>query len=165
MRFVNHILRMAVLFAAVLTVACGSDKKEAENVAKTFLQAYYVDLNFAKAQALCSDISKATVAEQGEMVALNPYAKEEVPDIVIKEMRIEPDNSSVATCIYTCNRVERRLPLRNFNGQWLVDLGNGTVEAGGNSNFMQLSQEGGNGFASAASGEITYKKRRQGNNQ
>lgn len=151
------------MLVAVLAVACCGNKKEAMTTAKAFLQAYYVDLDFNKAPQLSSDASHAAITDQAKMISLNPYAGEETPDIVFVELTVDKDNSNTATCTYTCNRVERTLPLRNFNGKWLIDLGSGTVETGGSSEFMQLSQDNLNGFASATSGEIKYKKRRQGN--
>lgn len=159
MNRVHHITRMAVLIVAVLAVSCGGNTKQAEKVAKTFLQAYYVDLDFSKAQTLCSDISKAAVAEQGEMVALNPYAKDEVPELAFKKLENNPDNPHTATFVYTVNRVERRLPLRKFNNIWLVDLQGGTVEMSGNTNRMQLQSVTKGGFAaSEPSGPIVHKK-------
>ena len=162
MTLVNQILRMAVLLIAIVAVSCGGNTKQAENVAKTFLQAYYVDLDFTKAQTLCSDISKAAVAEQGEMVALNPYAKDEVPELAFKKLENMPNNPHTANFVYTVNRVERRLPLRKFNNVWLVDLQGGTVEMGGNTNRMELQSVAQGGCAaSEASGPIVYKKRKK----
>lgn len=162
MTLVNYIPRMAVLIVAVLAVSCDSNTKQAEKVAKTFLQAYYVDLDFSKAQTFCSDISKAAVAEQGEMIALNPYAKDEVPELAFKSLESNPDNPHTANFVYTVNRVERRLPLRKFDKLWLVDLQGGTVEMSGNTNRMELQSVTKGGFAtSEASGPIVYKKRKK----
>ena len=144
----------------LLAVSCKGDTSKAAATATAFLQAYYVDLDFDRAKSLCADNSKAAVTEQAETIALNPYAKEETPNIVFKTVEINPDNANMANFLYTSNRVERKLPLRKYNGKWLVDLQGSTVETAGNSNFIQLSQEGANGFASAVSGEIKYKKRR-----
>ena len=158
---VRHILLSFVLPAILLLeVSCKGDTSKAAATATAFLQAYYVDLDFDRAKSLCADNSKAAVAEQAETIALNPYAKEETPNIVFKTVEINPDNANMANCLYTCNRVERKLPLRKYNGKWLVDLQGSTGDTVGNSDFIQLSQEGANGFASAVSGEIKYKKRR-----
>ena len=162
MKLVHHITRMAVLIVAALGVSCNGNTKQAEKVAKTFLQAYYVDLDFSKAQTLCSDISKAAVAEQGEVVALNPYAKDEVPELAFKKLENTADNPHTATFIYTVNRGERRLPLRKFDNTWLVDLQGGTVEMSGNTNRMELQSVVTGGFAaSEASGPVVYKKRKK----
>lgn len=148
----------------VLATACHGDGKEARRVAEDFLQAYYIDMDFAKALRMSSDASHTAIHEQAKITALNPYAKEETPAIVFKELIINPENPHAATCSYTCNRVERTLPLRRFDKQWLVDLQGGTVETSGSGEFSNLSSNSEGGFASAASGEIKYKKRRQGRN-
>ncbi len=162
MRFTGKFLLLAV--AVILMTACGNDKKEATSTAKAFLQAYYVDLDFEKALRLSSDNSHNAITEQAQMMALNPYAKEETPDIVFKTLEKDSKNSHVAYYIYTCNRSERKLPLRKLNGKWLIDLQGGTVEMGGVENdFTELPSDGINGFASAVSGEIKYRKRQQRN--
>ena len=153
-------LFFALLAILLLEVSCKGDTSKAAATAKAFLQAYYVDLDFDRAKSLCADNSKAAIADQAETIALNPYAKEETPNIVFKTVEITPDNTNMANCLYTCNRVERKLPLRKYNGKWLIDLQGSTVETAGSSDFIQLSQEGANGFTSAASGEIKYKKRK-----
>lgn len=157
---------LALAIAAWLMVSCSGDRKEATSTAKAFLQAYYVDLDFNKALQLSSEASKAAIQEQADMIALNPYAKQETPDWAPVGIDTDKSNSETALYVYTCNRVERTLPLRKVNGKWLVDLQGGTVEAGGNTgDFLQLSSGSENGFASAASGEIKYRKRRQGSKQ
>lgn len=159
-RFSGKLLLLAM--ATTIMAACGSNRKEAASTAKTFLQAYYVDLDFGKAQALCSDASKPAVAEQEQMVALNPYAIEEIPALAFKQLKWNADNPNTAVFIYTINRAERTLPLHKFNGKWLVDLQGGTVEMGGAANRMELENDSKGGFAaSEASGPIVYKKRKK----
>ncbi|MCM1530760.1 MAG: hypothetical protein NC048_01550 [Bacteroides sp.] len=162
---VNRITGYVVLtLMAGLLLSCKGNQKKAAATAKAFLQAYYTDLDFEQAKRLCSDASQWAIEKQASMINLNPYAKDETPDIVIRKTEIDPNNPATATCTYTCNRVERTLPLRRFNNVWLVDLGDSTVETTGfEGEFITLSQDGTNGFASSASGEIKYKKRRQGN--
>lgn len=162
MKRIGGYLFLALL--AGLLLSCKGNPQKAAATAKAFLQAYYTDLDFEQAKRLCSDASRWAIEKQAAMIALNPYAKAEVPDIVIHKTAIDPNNPATATCTYTCNRVERTLPLRRFNNVWMVDLGDNTVETTGFENeFITLSQDGTNGFASATSGEIKYKKRRQGN--
>lgn len=149
---------------AVFATSCSRDKKEAATTAKAFLQAYYVDLDFNKALQLSSEASQAAIREQADMTALNPYAKEESPDIVFGGVTI--NNPNTATCNYTCNRVKRNLPLRKLNEKWIIDLGGKSVEtASSKGDFFELVSDNGNGFFSVASGEIKYRKRRQGNNK
>ena len=161
MQFTSKFLLLAV--AVILMTACGNDKKEATSTAKAFLQAYYVDLDFEKALRLSSDNSHDAITEQAQMIALNPYAKEETPDIIFKTLETDPNNANLANYIYTCNRIERKLLLYKLNGKWRVEIGNGSIKTMGNSNFIQLPQGESNGFASASSGEIKYRKRRHGN--
>lgn len=153
------------VISAILLCACNSNRKAAENTAQSFLQAYYIDLDFEKAKSLCSSVSQEAIDDQAAMVSLNPYAKDETPNIVVRKTEINPDNPALAKCTYHYNRVERVLPLRRLNNVWVVDLGGNTVEsASSGGGFVTLSQDGTNGFASSASGEVTYRKRRQGNN-
>lgn len=156
---------IALLAVATLATACNGNKREASATAKSFLQAYYRDLDFEKALRLSSPASHNAISNQAEMSALNPYAQEEVPDIAFVGLEIEKNNPDRATCTYTCNRVEKTLPLHKINGKWMIHLNGGTVEAQGVSqDFRELSSVNQGGFAAATSGEIKYKKRRQGNN-
>lgn len=160
-RFTGKFLILAT--TTIVTIACSNDKKVAISTAKAFLQAYYVDLDFETALRLSSVASHNAITEQEQLTVLNPYAKEERPDISFKNLEMDPNNTHVANYVYTCNRVERKLPLRKLNDKWLVDLQGGTVEMGGVENeFLELSYDRNNGFASAVSGKIEYRKRRQG---
>ena len=150
--------------ASALLMACGANVRKVEHTAKDFLQAYYVDLDFEKALSLSTDVSHAAIYEQAELISLNPYAKDEVPDIVFKGVEIDDQNAVKATCTYLVNRVERTLPLRKVEGLWLVDLQGGSVESGGNeSSLMGLSLGEKGGFTSSVSGPISYKKRKRNN--
>lgn len=156
-------LSKCFLLTFLLVSACTSDKKDASSTAKAFLQAYYVDLNFEEALRLSSESSWQVIIDQKEISHLNPYAKEETPDIVFTTIQMESKGATKATCIYTCNRVERKLPLKKINGVWRVDLNGNTVETAGNEGHFISLQPTGSGFSSAVSGEIKYRKRRQVN--
>lgn len=161
-RLIGHILVLVVF--ALSAFACNSDKKDASATAEAFLQAYYVDLDFSKALQLSNDVSHPAINDQAELITLNPYAAEETPQIVVQNVEIDKNNVNVATCTYSCNRKERKLPLRKYNDTWLINLEGKTVETAGTENdLIELSSEGSNGFASAVSGEIKYKKRTQKN--
>ena len=151
---------LAGIMGVLLLTACSGNIRKAEHTAKDFLQAYYVDLDFEKALSLSTDVSHAAIYEQAELISLNPYAKDEVPDIVFKGVEIEGQNNERAIYTYLANRVERTLPLRKLNGVWLVDLQYGTVESTGGE-MMELSSGQQGGFAAAASGPVIYKKRKQ----
>ncbi|MCM1170013.1 MAG: hypothetical protein NC324_08780 [Bacteroides sp.] len=152
----------ALSVTALLSISCNRPQKKAMSTAKAFLQAYYLDLDFEKAFILSSDASHAVIADQAEIMNLNPYAKEETPEIVIEKVELAQNNSNAATCTYTCNRVERRLPLIKLSGRWIVNLEGKTIEtAGFDSDFIELSPNGINGFTSATSGKISYRQRRQ----
>ncbi|MCM1042476.1 MAG: hypothetical protein NC324_08285 [Bacteroides sp.] len=152
------------LLCTSISWSCSSNnKKEATNTAKSFLKAYYKDLNFPQALLLSSNSSHAAINEHAEIISLNPYASEETPDIVLKSIELNSEDNT-ASCIYTCNRIERTLPLRKFGKQWLVNLEGRTVESERSVNeIMELPSSNTNGFASSTSGEVTYKKRCQKN--
>lgn len=152
---------LILAIATWLMVSCNGDRKEAAATAKTFLQAYYTDLDFDKAVSLSSAVSYSAIKEHAEMVSLNPYAKEETPDIAFVKLTIDKNNPDFATYTYTCNRVEKTLPLHRLNGKWVIDLNGSSVEAyGSTDNFVELSTSSQGGFTAASSGEIKYKKRR-----
>lgn len=160
MRKINLMKGLLPGMAVVLLLTgCGGSARKAERAAKDFLQAYYLDLDFKKALSLSTDISHAAIHEQAELISLNPYAKEEIPDIVFKGIEMSGQNDVKATYTYMVNRVERTLPLRKLNGIWLVDLQKGTVESGGGE-MMELSSGQQGGFAASASGPVVYKKRK-----
>ncbi len=160
MRKINLMKGLLPGMAVVLLLTgCGGSARKAERAAKDFLQAYYLELDFKKALSLSTDLSHAAIHEQEELISLNPYAKEEIPDIVFKGVEMDEQNDAKATYTYLVNRVERTLPLRKLNGVWLVDLQKGTVESGGGE-MMELSSGQQGGFASAASGPVVYKKRK-----
>lgn len=151
---------LTIVVIAVSALGCGNNQKKAAAVARSFLQAYYVDLDFETATRLSSEVSRQAIADQAEMVALNPYAREEVPTITFKTLKIDPEEPNRAVCTYLANRVERTLPLRRFNKLWLVHLPYGTVETGG-SDMMELQSGNQGGFAASASGPVTHKKRKR----
>lgn len=134
--------------------------KKATATAQAFLQAYYVDLDFTKALQLSSDASHPAIGEKQEAAALNPYARQETPDIVFKSVEIDPKDSQKATCTYLADGMEKTLPLRKLNKKWLVHVPQGTVETGG-TETIKLSSGKNGGFASAASGPVVYKKRQR----
>ena len=148
------------LLIVVLALGCSGNQKKATAIAKSFLQAYYVDLDFETAKQLSSEASQGAISEQAEVVALNPYAQEETPDIIFKTLKIDPEEPHRAVCTYLVNRVERTLPLRKFDKLWLVHLPQGTVETEG-TDMLELQSGNQGGFAAAASGPITYKKRKR----
>lgn len=150
---------LMVVLTALGGIACNRDSKGASSTAKAFLQAYYIDLDFEKAKQLSTDISHNAIIEHAQIISLNPYAKEETPNIVFKALDIDSKNAHTANFIYTCNRAERKLPLRKLNNRWLVDLQGNMVETSfAGTDFTELSSSTTNGFASASSGEIIYKK-------
>lgn len=149
-----------LLIAASALVACRSNQNKAETAARAFLQAYYVDLDFTKALQLSSDASHPAIGEKQEAAALNPYARQETPDIVFKSVEIDPKDPQKASCTYLADGMEKTLPLRKLNKKWLVHVPQGTVESEG-IEIMELSSGRHGGFAAAASGPVVYKKRKK----
>ena len=154
------------IVTAVLLVACQSDKNKADSTAKAFLQAYYIDLDFSKAIQLSTPVSFEIIKDHAQLVALNPYAQEEIPNIVFGTIILDNNNSNLGTYSYTCNRVDRTLPLIKKENKWLVNLENRTVESEGLFNSLtNVSSSGTNGFASSTSGDISHKKRKTSKKQ
>lgn len=152
--------RLILLLSALgWAVACSGEKK-AEKAAREFLQAYYVDLDFGKAGKLATDRTRSLVSEKEEMTALNPYAREEIPNLKIEEVRIDGNNPDRALCRYSIDRRTKTIVLVRLDGVWLVNETGLSIGSGGDrGDMMQLSEGEQGGFASAVSGPITYKPR------
>lgn len=137
--------------------ACGG-KQQAEKTGRAFLKAYYTDLDFAKAKQYATLVSHALIDEKAENLSHNPYAKQEAPELTIKELQIDKDNKHQATLTYTLNRAQKTLDLKKVDGKWQADL---EKEAKLREEGMQsLEDEVHGGFAAATSGPIKYHKRR-----
>lgn len=154
-----HVILLYVPVMAAL-FSCSQEKKAGE-VAEAFLQAYYTDLDFDKVNGLVTDQSKVAMSDRKEAVALNPYSKDEIPNIVFKEVKIDEDNPNRAICFYTSNRIERSFVLKRLNGKWLVDVPEGVSGVANTSGMIELSDGSEGGFTSAASGPVTYKKKKK----
>ena len=153
--FLNtYIISVAMAILAITTGCTGEGK--AGKTAKAFLQAYYTDLDFAKAKTYATSESASLIDERRDMTALNPYAKSEVPTIVFRTLQVG-ESKTTAEAFYTLNRAERTLYLQKVDGQWKVDLQKEATLR--NEGMQQLADGVGGGFASAASGPIVYKKR------
>lgn len=146
------------LLAALVFCSCGG-KHRAKKTAKTFLEAYYMELDFEKARGLATEPSFEIINNKKELSALNPYAKEEVPEVEIKELKLDKENGDKAVCIYNVNRATKTLHLVKEKGIWRADLAEERRER--DADMIHLPSSGDGGFASAASGPIKYKKRRQ----
>ncbi len=147
-----------LLFVLPLCLCACSGKHGAEKTGHTFLKAYYTDLDFAKAKQYATPVSHALIDERAENLSYNPYAKQEVPELTIKELRMDKEDKNKATLSYTLNRAQKTLDLKKAEGKWLADL---EREAKMREEGMQsLEDETHGGFAAAASGPIKYHKRR-----
>ena len=150
----KHLL---LLILPLCLCAC-SGKQQAEKTGRIFLKAYYTDLDFAKAKQYATPVSHELIDERAENLSHNPYAKQEVPELAIKELQIDKDNKHQATLSYTLNRAQKTLDLRKVEGKWRADL---EKEAKLREEGMQsLEDQTHGGFAAAASGPIKYHKRR-----
>lgn len=137
------------------------DKKEASSTTKAFLEAYYTNLDFNKALQLSTETSEAAIRSQADITVMNPYAKEETPDLAFINNR-----SETAIYIYTCNRVKRDLPLRKINEEWLIDLQGGAVETGGSTdNQLELGSNNQGEFATSESRDPILTKQNKFRNQ
>lgn len=150
----KHLL---LLILPMCLCACGS-KQQAEKTGRAFLKAYYTDLDFAKAKQYATPVSHTLIDERAENLSHNPYAKQEAPELTIKELSMDKEDKHKATLTYTLNRAQRTLELKKTEGKWLADL---EKEAKLREEGMQsLEDETHGGFAAAASGPIKHHKRR-----
>ncbi|MEG1499307.1 MAG: hypothetical protein RR393_07835 [Bacteroidales bacterium] len=144
------------LCTLLLFSACQREQKKAGKVAEQFLTAYYVDLDFKKAISLATESSQEGIYYKESMTQLNPYAKEETPNLKVGKITIDTKDKNKAICEYKVNDQERELPLTKKGEQWKVDTKGSTVEMPGS-----FSGTEGGGFASSASGPVHYKARKQ----
>lgn len=137
------------LLAALLA---GCNLHKAEQTARQFLKAYYVDLDFDKAMELSTEDSHEGILYKKNMSALSPYAKDEVPELNVIDVVIDPDNGNYAYCAYEVNGRPRMLPLQKHEGRWLVDTDSDAIE--GQSGGASASGVAQAGAAAAVSSEI-----------
>lgn len=140
------------LSAALLLGACSLSK--AERTARQFLKAYYVELDFDRALELSTEDSHQGIYYKKNMTALSPYAKDEVPELEVLDVIIDPDDGNYAYCAYEINGQPKMLPLQKHDGKWLVDTDSEAVEGSMSSSASGVSEIG---FASAASSETLPK--------
>lgn len=147
-----------LLLTIPLCLCACSGKQQAEKTGRAFLKAYYTDLDFSKAKQYATPVSHALIDERAENLSHNPYAKQEAPELAIKELQIDKEDKNKATLAYTLNRAQKTLDLKKIEGKWYADL---EKEAKLREEGMQsLEDQTHGGFAAAASGPIKYRKRR-----
>ena len=151
-KITKHIVLGGCLLVAVLLSGCSIHK--AERTARKFLKAYYIDLDFDRALELSTEDSHQGIYYKKNMTALSPYAKDEVPELEVLEVIIDPDDGNFAYCAYEINGVPKMLPLQKHEGKWLVDTGSEAIEGSMGSSAFGVSEVG---FASAASSETLPK--------
>lgn len=137
------------LSAALLLGACSLSK--AERTARKFLKAYYVELDFDRALELSTEDSHEGIYYKKNMSALSPYAKDEVPELEVLDVIIDPDDGNYAYCAYEINGVPKMLPLQKHDGKWLVDTDREAIEGVMNSSMTGISE---GGVASAVSSDV-----------
>ncbi len=145
---IRNVLAGGCLLLALLSGGCSLPK--AERTARQFLKAYYVDLDFDRALELSTEDSHQGIYYKKNMTSLSPYAKDEVPELNVLEVIIDPDDGNYAYCAYELNGYPRMLPLQKHDGKWLVDTDSDAIEGMGSSSMTGVSEIG---FASAASSE------------
>ena len=143
---------MCLAAAALLLNACSLPK--AERTARKFLKAYYVDLDFDRALELSTEDSHEGIYYKKNMTSLSPYAKDEVPELKVVDVIIDPDDGNYAYCAYEINGQPKMLPLQKHDGKWLVDTDSEAIEGSMSSSASGVSEIG---FASAASSETLPK--------
>lgn len=146
---------MAVAMGCLLLVLSGCSLHKAERTARQFLKAYYVDLDFDKALELSTEDSHEGIYYKKNMSSLSPYAKDEVPELTVLDVIIDPDNGDQAYCAYEVNGQPKMLPLQKHNGKWLVDTDSEAIEGEGGG--MSASGVAEAGFAAAVSSQTLPK--------
>ena len=140
------------LLAAVLLTGCSIHK--AERTARKFLEAYYIDLDFDRALELSTEDSHQGIYYKKSMTAFSPYAKDEVPELEVLDVIIDPDDGNYAYCAYEVNGIPKMLPLQKHDGQWLVDTDSEAIEGSMGTSASGVTQAG---VASAVSSETLPK--------
>lgn len=140
------------LAVALLAGACSISK--AERTARQFLKAYYVELDFDRALELSTEDSHEGIYYKRNMTSLSPYAKDEVPELEVLDVIIDPDDGNYAYCAYEINGQPKMLPMQKHNGKWLVDTDSEAIEGTASASAIGVSEIG---FASAVSSEILPK--------
>lgn len=139
----------------LLGLLTGCNLHKAERTARQFLKAYYVDLDFDKAITLSTEDSHKGIYYKKNMSSLSPYAKDEVPELTIIDVIIDPDDGNYAYCAYEINGNPKMLPLQKHDGKWLVDTDSDAIEGG--EGGMSASGVTEAGFAAAVSSQTLPK--------
>ena len=142
-----------VFFVMAIAVALFSScsSRNAQKVARNFLQYYYVDHNFDAAAALSSPATHSNLNMAISMYHFNPYSEEsrfrnfEITDIDVRKTK--------AVFHYSVDGTPRRLLLSKFDGKWLVDMPEQEVSFDRRFSLSLVRSRGG-GFTSAQSAPI-----------
>jgi len=133
--------------SSVLLTACGGNR-DAMNVARDFLQAYYIDHDFDRARTL-STVATHDHMEEWIMIFnltprdMNPHLFSE---LVVEDIEVM---TARATVNYRVDNTRRQLLLRQTGGNWLVDM---PSDLATNRLFsLSLNRPDTGGFASAES--------------
>jgi hypothetical protein len=137
---------LSVLLSSLLLASCGN--RSAENIARIFLQAWYIDHDFDKAIALSTP---ATHEHIHEWVMLFSHTPRE-SGLYFETLELEKTDvlQTRASAHYMVDNTRRELLLRKIDGKWLVDMPV-DVLSGGRRFSLSLSNPNTGGFASAQS--------------
>jgi hypothetical protein len=150
--FFSKLIALTAILCFPLLISCSGDSPK--KVATNFLQAYYIDHDFARAGELSTP---ATHEHIGEWILLFELTPKEIlnNDFYFDSFEIlETDvRKTKATVDYRVNITHRQLLLSKVDGRWLVDM---SAEASfGNQQFsLSLNKPQTGGFASAESQSI-----------
>ena len=145
-------LGLCLAAAALLLGACSLSK--AERTARQFLKAYYVELDFDRALELSTEDSHEGIYYKKNMTSLSPYAKDEVPELEVLDVIIDPDDGNYAYCAYEINGQPKMLPMQKHDGKWLVDTDSEAIEGNMGMSATGVSEIG---FTSKASSDVLPK--------
>jgi len=143
---------VGILALPLLLTSCG-DQRTVNRTARAFLQAFYVENDFAAAKAFTTRVTHENINQRAMMFHLNPHS------VANSFNNFTIDNKEVrntrAVVFYTLDGdVERRLNLSKVDGQWLVDMPESTSL---NPAFSISPVRSSGGFASAMSEPVRLR--------
>jgi len=137
-----------VVLASFLLTSCGN--RAITNVARDFLQAYYIDHDFNRARMLST---AATHEHMQQWIMIFELTPAEANPHLFQSFEIyEIDAlSNRATVHYRVDNTRRQLMLRQIDGRWFVDLPMDMLSVNRAIFSLSLNRPESGGFASAQS--------------
>jgi hypothetical protein len=115
-----------LLLSITLAYSCKTEENRIKDAAELFLNAYYVDYDYDKAENLVVLESRITISSKKESTGVNYFANKEKAVIVVKNAIIKSEKFAVVE--YMANEMNKQLVLikNDKTNKWEVD----TFESG-----------------------------------